>query len=126
MGQPPTSSNFFPRNMEFFTKNAGWIITLFCGAVSWFVYIVRQNDKLNRFSEKQNLMEQEISSFKTTMNQLSNNQQNLQGQVQRLEISNVNNTELLNECVTEIRVIAAWVKMQSGDTIIEHRSRKDK
>jgi peptidoglycan hydrolase CwlO-like protein len=110
--------------MEFFTKNAGWLITMFLGAVSWFVYIVRQNDKLNALSDRVSSLEDDGKKANDTMAKTLFQQENQGEKIDKLETVSEKTTDILNELKSDIKLISAWVKSQSGDTLIVHRKEK--
>ena len=107
--------------MDFVTNNAGWIITVVSGLVFWFVYIIRQNDKLNNFATRVESFERDLVQIKTGMNKFSFEQDTQGSQIQRLETSHEKNTELLHELKSDIKVIASWVRQQEGETVIRRK-----
>src|SRR5688500_17018559 len=107
--------------MDLIWKILGWVTTMFLGAVSWLVYVVRQNDKLNMFADQQKKLSNEFEGLREQMQRLSFEVEKQQENINKI----VDTVSKLNEAIHTLNihteVIASWVKQQTGDTLIKQR-----
>lgn len=107
--------------MDFIWTNLGWVTSLFFGVLSWLVYAVRMNDKVNRMDSQLKELLKDFVEMKDDMQKISFSQATQQTSISKLESIADRQSELLHQLSINTEVIASWVKQQSGDTLIKRK-----
>lgn len=109
---------------DFFIKNLGWLVTLVFTFIGYVVFFIRQSDKTDRNEKDIALLRSRIHDTNDSVQKLIFNMEANKERLEKLEAMNDRMMNTLNDLSSDVKVIASWVKLQSGETLIEVRRDK--